>query len=181
MYISYLLYVIFFSKKNAHEQYDVIMRMYINMKYQKYDISEFTYSKFYMYMHIMMSFLLFAAYRLYTVMPRLVKFVDQLTNWYVRMNRKRLKVGFICSSPHTLPYIHIHTQQNTETPSRLWVLDLLIMDVVWDIYDMLCVCYREREDQRIVRRLWRHCSQSWWPWSGSWWVNRIFTIRLMVN
>lgn len=34
-----------------------------------------------------------AAYRLYTVVPRLVKFVDQLTNWYVRMNRKRLKVG----------------------------------------------------------------------------------------
>ena len=33
----------------------------------------------------------FAAYRLYTVMPRLVKFVEQLTNWYVRMNRKRLK------------------------------------------------------------------------------------------
>ncbi|KAK3103923.1 hypothetical protein FSP39_022930 [Pinctada imbricata] len=29
--------------------------------------------------------------KLYTVMPRLVKFVDQLTNWYVRMNRKRLK------------------------------------------------------------------------------------------
>ena len=33
-----------------------------------------------------------AAYRLYTVVPRLVKFVDNLTNWYVRMNRKRLKV-----------------------------------------------------------------------------------------
>ncbi|XP_059150471.1 isoleucine--tRNA ligase, cytoplasmic-like [Physella acuta] len=31
------------------------------------------------------------AYRLYTVTPRLVKFIDQLTNWYVRMNRKRLK------------------------------------------------------------------------------------------
>ncbi|XP_053378371.1 isoleucine--tRNA ligase, cytoplasmic-like [Mercenaria mercenaria] len=31
------------------------------------------------------------AYRLYTVMPRLVKFVDELTNWYVKMNRKRLK------------------------------------------------------------------------------------------
>ncbi|XP_059505809.1 isoleucine--tRNA ligase, cytoplasmic isoform X2 [Stegostoma tigrinum] len=31
------------------------------------------------------------AYRLYTVVPRLVKFVDLLTNWYVRMNRKRLK------------------------------------------------------------------------------------------
>ncbi|KAK4015854.1 hypothetical protein OUZ56_030826 [Daphnia magna] len=32
-----------------------------------------------------------AAYRLYTVVPRLVRFVDYLTNWYVRMNRKRLK------------------------------------------------------------------------------------------
>ncbi len=34
-----------------------------------------------------------AAYRLYTVVPRLVRFVDYLTNWYVRMNRKRLKVN----------------------------------------------------------------------------------------
>lgn len=32
-----------------------------------------------------------AAYRLYTVVPRLTKFIDNLTNWYVRMNRKRLK------------------------------------------------------------------------------------------
>ncbi|XP_057312856.1 isoleucine--tRNA ligase, cytoplasmic-like [Hydractinia symbiolongicarpus] len=32
-----------------------------------------------------------AAYRLYTVVPRLMKFVDNLTNWYVRFNRKRLK------------------------------------------------------------------------------------------
>lgn len=32
-----------------------------------------------------------AAYRLYTVVPRLTKFIDHLTNWYVRMNRKRLK------------------------------------------------------------------------------------------
>lgn len=30
-------------------------------------------------------------YHLYTVVPRLVKFVDNLTNWYVRMNRRRLK------------------------------------------------------------------------------------------
>jgi isoleucyl-tRNA synthetase len=33
-----------------------------------------------------------AAYRLYTVVPVLVKFIDQLTNWYVRLNRRRLKV-----------------------------------------------------------------------------------------
>lgn len=31
------------------------------------------------------------AYKLYTVMPALVKVVDQLTNWYVRLNRDRLK------------------------------------------------------------------------------------------
>lgn len=31
------------------------------------------------------------AYRLYTVLPHLVRFVTQLTNWYVRLNRERLK------------------------------------------------------------------------------------------
>ena len=35
-----------------------------------------------------------AAYRLYTVVPRLLLFIDQLTNWYVRMNRSRLKGKF---------------------------------------------------------------------------------------
>ncbi|CAB1353173.1 unnamed protein product [Coregonus sp. 'balchen'] len=34
---------------------------------------------------------LLAASRLYTVVPKLVKFVDTLTNWYVRTNRRRLK------------------------------------------------------------------------------------------
>jgi isoleucyl-tRNA synthetase len=32
-----------------------------------------------------------AAYRLYTVMPALVTYITQLTNWYVRLNRDRLK------------------------------------------------------------------------------------------
>ena len=32
-----------------------------------------------------------AAYRLYTVLPALVSYVTQLTNWYVRLNRERLK------------------------------------------------------------------------------------------
>eukprot|EP00945_MAST-04E_sp_MAST-4E-sp1_P006114 g6114.t1 len=31
------------------------------------------------------------AYRLYTVIPALVKFIEQLTKWYVRLNRPRLK------------------------------------------------------------------------------------------
>ena len=30
-------------------------------------------------------------YRLYTVVPRLLGFLEQLTNWYVRLNRNRLK------------------------------------------------------------------------------------------
>jgi isoleucyl-tRNA synthetase len=33
------------------------------------------------------------AYRLYTVVPRLLRFIEDLTNWYVKMNRKRLKGG----------------------------------------------------------------------------------------
>lgn len=32
-------------------------------------------------------------YHLYTVVPRLTIFIDHLTNWYVRMNRKRFKGG----------------------------------------------------------------------------------------
>jgi isoleucyl-tRNA synthetase len=33
------------------------------------------------------------AYRLYAVLPRLVQFIDALTNWYVRLNRMRLREG----------------------------------------------------------------------------------------
>ncbi|TFK23968.1 isoleucine-tRNA ligase [Coprinopsis marcescibilis] len=32
-----------------------------------------------------------AAYRLYTIIPRLLELIDELTNWYIRFNRKRLK------------------------------------------------------------------------------------------
>jgi isoleucyl-tRNA synthetase len=30
-------------------------------------------------------------YKLYNVVPQLIKFLDNLTNWYVRLNRSRLK------------------------------------------------------------------------------------------
>ncbi len=33
------------------------------------------------------------AYRLYTVVPILLKFIEQLTNWYVRSNRRRFKAA----------------------------------------------------------------------------------------
>ncbi|KAJ1567544.1 hypothetical protein HK405_005583, partial [Cladochytrium tenue] len=32
-----------------------------------------------------------AAYRLYTVVPRLLQLIEELTNWYIRFNRRRLK------------------------------------------------------------------------------------------
>lgn len=32
-----------------------------------------------------------AAYRLYTVIPELINFLNQLTNWYVRLNRDRMR------------------------------------------------------------------------------------------
>lgn len=32
-----------------------------------------------------------AAYRLYTIIPRLLDLIDELTNWYIRFNRKRFK------------------------------------------------------------------------------------------
>lgn len=35
-----------------------------------------------------------SAYRLYTVVPRLLGMIDNLTNWYIRFNRKRLKGEF---------------------------------------------------------------------------------------
>ncbi len=35
-----------------------------------------------------------AAYRLYTVVPRLLELIDNTTNWYIRFNRKRLKGEF---------------------------------------------------------------------------------------
>lgn len=31
------------------------------------------------------------SYRLYTIVPRLVSYLDLLTNWYVRLNRGRTK------------------------------------------------------------------------------------------
>ncbi len=35
-----------------------------------------------------------AAYRLYTVVPRLLELIDNTTNWYIRFNRRRLKGDF---------------------------------------------------------------------------------------
>lgn len=41
------------------------------------------------------------AYRLYTVVPRLLKMVDDTTNWYIRFNRSRLKGQAAAAKPTT--------------------------------------------------------------------------------
>ncbi|OAD56222.1 Isoleucine--tRNA ligase, cytoplasmic [Eufriesea mexicana] len=40
------------------------------------------------------------AYKLYTVVPHLVKYIHNLTNWYVRMNRKRIKGDYGATDCH---------------------------------------------------------------------------------
>lgn len=68
-----------------------------------------------------------AAYRLYTIIPRLLDLVDELTNWYIRFNRKRLKgedgtedtlaalntlfetLFTLCRTMVSLPYFVLHT------------------------------------------------------------------------
>jgi isoleucyl-tRNA synthetase len=42
-----------------------------------------------------------AGYRLYTVVPRLLKMVDDTTNWYIRFNRNRLKGQTSSTKPAT--------------------------------------------------------------------------------
>eukprot|EP00931_Biecheleriopsis_adriatica_P020373 TRINITY_DN13637_c0_g1_i1.p1 TRINITY_DN13637_c0_g1~~TRINITY_DN13637_c0_g1_i1.p1 ORF type:complete len:1154 (+),score=333.83 TRINITY_DN13637_c0_g1_i1:204-3665(+) len=71
------------------------------------------------------------AYRLYTVVPRLVQFLEDLTNWYVRLNRDRMRGGngldeaftslctlymvllnvTVCLAP-VIPFITEHIYQN---------------------------------------------------------------------
>lgn len=40
-------------------------------------------------------------YKLYNVVPQLIKFLQQLTNWYVRLNRPRLKGDISDEDMHT--------------------------------------------------------------------------------
>ncbi|XP_011866272.1 PREDICTED: isoleucine--tRNA ligase, cytoplasmic [Vollenhovia emeryi] len=58
-------------------------------------------------------------YRLYTVVPYLVKYIDNLTNWYVRMNRKRIKAEDDpqdCKNALTTLFLAIYTMVQTYAP-----------------------------------------------------------------
>ncbi|KKA20158.1 Isoleucine--tRNA ligase [Rasamsonia emersonii CBS 393.64] len=53
------------------------------------------------------------AYRLYTVVPRLLRLIDNLTNWYIRFNRKRLK-GIAGLGPKPIPFKRELFDENVE-------------------------------------------------------------------
>lgn len=58
-------------------------------------------------------------YRLYTVVPYLIKYIDNLTNWYVRMNRKRIKGEDgpqDCKNALTTLFLAIYTMVQTYAP-----------------------------------------------------------------
>jgi isoleucyl-tRNA synthetase len=40
---------------------------------------------------VLTNFPFYSAYRLYTVGPRAVELIGEMTNWYIRFNRARLK------------------------------------------------------------------------------------------
>ena len=46
-------------------------------------------------------------YRLYTVVPRLLHFIDDLTNWYIRFNRRRIK-GYASDDVEDTQRVSIH-------------------------------------------------------------------------
>ncbi|XP_071568513.1 isoleucine--tRNA ligase, cytoplasmic [Temnothorax nylanderi] len=58
-------------------------------------------------------------YRLYTVVPYLIKYIDNLTNWYVRMNRKRVKGEDgpkDCKNALTTLFLAVYTMVQTYAP-----------------------------------------------------------------
>ena len=59
-----------------------------------------------------------AAYRLYTVVPRLLDFIHQLTNWYVRLNRSRIKGGD--GTPQSLASLSALYQVGVQKKRVLW-------------------------------------------------------------
>lgn len=73
------------------------------------------------------------AYRLYTVVPVLVKFIDQLTNWYVRLNRRRLKV---CTSAF-FSFLH----------------KMIVRESKNDVLNVMLYTCRVKPDQKIAIEL----------------------------
>lgn len=72
-------------------------------------------------------------YRLYTVVPYLIKYIDNLTNWYVRMNRKRIKGedGLQdCKNALTTLFLAIYTMVKTYAPFTPFLTEFMFQRLV---------------------------------------------------
>lgn len=72
-------------------------------------------------------------YRLYTVVPYLIKYIDNLTNWYVRMNRKRIKGEDDpqdCKNALTTLFLAIYTMVQTYAPFTPFLTEFMFQRLV---------------------------------------------------
>ncbi|XP_012540507.2 isoleucine--tRNA ligase, cytoplasmic isoform X2 [Monomorium pharaonis] len=90
-------------------------------------------------------------YRLYTVIPYLIKYIDNLTNWYVRMNRKRIKGEDgprDCKNALTTLFLAIYTMVKTYAPFTPFLTEFMFQQLV------RCVP-SELEDKSEIERTFR--------------------------
>lgn len=126
------------------------------------------------------------AYHLYTVVPRLVKFIDYLTNVYVRMNRKRLRVSIFCINLELVFLWNIlvwwilknnnnendsdsdsNSNSNNNRVERMLIL-------------MCCVALLSREsvETKIARKRFRRCSVLSSLWYDYWYISLLLLLCL---
>lgn len=84
-------------------------------------------------------------YRLYTVVPYLIKYIDNLTNWYVRMNRRRIKGedGPVdCKNALTTLFLAIYTMVQTYAPFTPFLTEFMFQR----LYRWTRTFYEENSD-----------------------------------
>ncbi|KAF7506145.1 Isoleucine--tRNA ligase, cytoplasmic [Endocarpon pusillum] len=92
-----------------------------------------------------------AAYRLYTVVPRLLELIDNTTNWYIRFNRKRLKGALgVEDTQHALNTLFevLYTLVRGLAPFTPFITDLIYLKLLPHIPTSL-----HSEDMRSVHFL----------------------------
>ena len=92
-----------------------------------------------------------AAYRLYTVVPKLLGLIDNTTNWYIRFNRRRLKGEFgVDDTKHALNTLFevLYTLTRGLAPFTPFLTDNIYLRIVQHIPESL-----RTEDSRSVHFL----------------------------
>ena len=89
-----------------------------------------------------------SAYRLYTVVPRLLGLIDNTTNWYIRFNRRRLKGEFgIDDTKHALNTLFevLYTLTRGLAPFTPFLTDNIYLRIVQHIPESL----REKDSRSV--------------------------------